>query len=105
MVIFASLIFAIGVVSFSSYPILDYRSLRTERSQSPHDSREGYSQDLDLMIKMEVGVMTLLLKNAGFDVDIATTSGYPIIGPTQKIEKLMRLTEINLDNYVGIIMP
>ena len=67
--------------------------------------REGYSQDLDLMIKMEVGVMTLLLKNAGFDVDIATTSGYPIIGPTQKIEKLMRLTEINLDNYVGIIMP
>jgi putative intracellular protease/amidase len=67
--------------------------------------REGYSQDLDLMIKMEVGVMSLLLKNAGFDVDIATTSGYSIIGPTQKIEKLMRLTEINLDNYVGIIMP
>ena len=67
--------------------------------------REGYSQDLDLMLKMEVGVMTLLLMNAGFEVDIATTSGYPIIGPTQKIEKLQRLSEINLDNYVGIIMP
>jgi putative intracellular protease/amidase len=67
--------------------------------------REGYSQDLDLMLKMEVGVMTLLLKNAGFDVDVATTSGYPIIGPTQKIEKLQRISEINLDNYVGIIMP
>ena len=67
--------------------------------------REGYSTDLDLMIKMEVGVMTILLKGAGFEVDIATTSGQPILGPTQKIEKVMRLSEVNLDNYVGVIMP
>src|SRR4030042_491389 len=57
------------------------------------------------MIKMEVGVMTVLLKNAGFEMDIATTSGQPILGPTQKIEKVLRLSEINLDNYVGVIMP
>jgi hypothetical protein len=37
--------------------------------------REGSSHDPDLMIKMEVGVMNILLKNAGFQVDIATTSG------------------------------
>ena len=67
--------------------------------------REGHSMDLDLAIKMEVGVMTKLLKNAGFEVDIATTSGQPISGPTQKIEKVSRLSEINLDNYVGVIMP
>ena len=67
--------------------------------------REGYSTDLDLMLKMEVGVMTLLLKNAGFGVDVATTSGQPIFGPTQKIEKVLRLSEINLDDYAGIIMP
>jgi putative intracellular protease/amidase len=67
--------------------------------------REGYSADLDLMIKMEVGVMTILLKNAGFEVDIATTSGSPILGPTQKIEKVLRLSEIDLDKYVGVIMP
>jgi putative intracellular protease/amidase len=67
--------------------------------------REGYSDDLDLMIKMEVGVMTLLLKNAGFEVHVATTSGQSIVGPTQKIEKVMRLSEIKLDDYVGIIMP
>jgi putative intracellular protease/amidase len=67
--------------------------------------REGYSADLDLMIKMEVGVMTELLKKAGFEVDIATTSGFPIIGPTQKIEKLFQLADIKLSNYVGIIMP
>jgi putative intracellular protease/amidase len=67
--------------------------------------REGYSADLDLMLKMEVGVMTILLKGAGFQVDVATTSGQSILGQTEKIEKVMRLSEIKLDDYVGIIMP
>jgi putative intracellular protease/amidase len=70
--------------------------------------REGHSQDLDLMLKMEVGVMLLLLKNAGFEVDIATqsgpTSGLAILRPNQKIEKTLRLADINADNYVGVIM-
>lgn len=68
-------------------------------------AREGYSTDLDLMLKMEVGVMTTLLKNAGFEVDIASTSGQPILGPTQKIETVQRLSEINVGNYAGVIMP
>ena len=67
--------------------------------------REGYSNDLDLMLKMEVGVMTLLLKRGGFQVDVATPSGQPIIGPTEKIEKVSRLGDIKLDDYVGVIMP
>ena len=66
--------------------------------------REGSSLDLDLMIKMEVGVMTLLLKNAGFEVDMATTSGQPILGPTQKLDKIMRLADVKLNNYKGIIL-
>ncbi len=49
--------------------------------------------------------MNLLLKNAGFHVDIATTSGQAILGSTEKIEKVMKLMDINLDDYVGIIMP
>ena len=106
IVIFALLIFVNGVVSFSSQPgIGPTEAFGQSARKVLMIPREGYSQDLDLMIKMEVGVMTLLLKNAGFDVDIATTSGYPIIGPTQKIEKLSRLSETNLDNYMGIIMP
>jgi putative intracellular protease/amidase len=67
--------------------------------------REGYSADLDLMIKMEVGVMNVLLKNAGFGVDIATPSGMPISGPTAKVEKVMYLRDVNLANYVGVIIP
>jgi hypothetical protein len=57
--------------------------------------REGYSADLDFMLKMEVGVITILLKKAGFQVDVATYSGHPIAGPTAKIEKVMKLSEIN----------
>ena len=71
--------------------------------------REGYSLDLDYMIKGEVGVMLLLLKNAGFAVDIATssgpTSGLTILGPDKKIEKVLRLADINVNNYVEVIMP
>jgi putative intracellular protease/amidase len=67
--------------------------------------REGYSSDLDLMLKMEVGVMTLLLKQAGFQVDVATTSGQPILGPTQRVDNVLRLSEIRPDDYAGIIMP
>ncbi|HXX35148.1 MAG TPA: DJ-1/PfpI family protein [Thermodesulfobacteriota bacterium] len=67
--------------------------------------REGYSFDLDYMLKREVGVMTTLLKKAGFQVDVATYSGQPIAGQTEKIEKVMRLSEVKLDDYVGIIIP
>ena len=67
--------------------------------------REGYSSDLDLAIKMEVGVMNTVLKDAGYEVEVASTSGQPILGPTQKIEAVSRLSEIKLSNYAGVIMP
>jgi putative intracellular protease/amidase len=67
--------------------------------------REGYSADLDFMLKMEVGVMTTLLNKAGFQVDVATYSGQPVAGRTEKIEKVMKLSEIKLDDYMGIIIP
>jgi putative intracellular protease/amidase len=91
-------IFMAGVISFSS------QAFGQSGRKVLMIPREGYSTDLDLMIKMEVGVMSILLKGAGFEVDIATTSGQSILGPTQKIEKVLRLSEINLDNYAGVIM-
>ncbi|HYA88686.1 MAG TPA: DJ-1/PfpI family protein [Nitrospirota bacterium] len=104
---FISIIFFMGVVSLLAYPLT---TGSTESfGQNSHKVlmvlREGYSTDLDLAIKMEVGVMTKILKDAGFEVDIATTSGQTILGPNQKIENVLRLSEINLDNYVGVIMP
>ncbi len=67
--------------------------------------REGYSSDMDRMIKMEVGEMKRVLKEAGIDVVIATTSGQAILGPTQFIYEVTKLSEINLKDYVGIILP
>jgi putative intracellular protease/amidase len=67
--------------------------------------REGYSSDLDFMIKAEVGVMSSLLRSAGLQVDIATTSGQPIIGSTQKIQTMLRLADVNVNEYAGVIMP
>ena len=93
------LLFVTGVFSFTS------QVYGQEAKKVLMIPREGYSNDLDLMIKMEVGVMTTLLKRAKFEVDIATPSGQPILGPTEKIEKVARLSEIKLDNYVGVIMP
>jgi putative intracellular protease/amidase len=108
IVIFASLIFVIGVVSFSSHPIIGpTEALGQSVRKVLMIPREGYSRDLDLMLKMEVGVMIALLKNAGVEVDIATTSGQPILGTTEKIEmdKVMQLSAIKLENYAGVIMP
>jgi putative intracellular protease/amidase len=110
IVIFASLIFVIGVFLFSSSTIVGpTEALGQSVRKVLMIPREGHSQDLDLMLKMEVGVMLLLLKNAGFEVDIATpsgpTSGLAILRPNQKIEKTLRLADINVNNYVGVIMP
>jgi putative intracellular protease/amidase len=93
------LFFVTGVFSFTSQV---YGQSAKKVLMIP---REGFSTDLDLMIKSEVGVMSLILKNAGYTVDIATTSGQNILGPTQKIEKVARLSEIKLDDYAGVIMP
>ncbi len=106
VIIFGTIMLIMGVISFSSHPIMGPAEAFGQSGRKVlMITREGYSTDLDLMIKMEVGVMNILLKRAGFEVDIASTSGQPILGPTQKIEKVMRLSEINLDNYVGVIMP
>ncbi len=67
--------------------------------------REGYSQDLDLAISKEIGVMTKLLTGAGFTVDIATTSGAPLIGTTQRIDNVKRLADVNASAYAGLILP
>jgi len=79
IIVTVMLFFVFGIISFTSQV---YGQSAKKVLMIP---REGYSGDLDLMLKMEVGVMNILLKNAGFQVDIATTSGFPIVGNTEKI--------------------
>ncbi len=93
------LVFVAAVISFASQV---YAQNGKKVLMIP---REGYSADLDLMLKMEMGVMNTILKGAGFQVDVATDSGAAILGPTEKFDNVKRLSEITPEDYVGIIMP
>jgi hypothetical protein len=66
--------------------------------------REGFSQDIDLMLTKEVGAMTSMLKDAGFEVVVATRSGQPIIGSISTLKPDKRLDQVDLDDYVGVVL-
>lgn len=66
--------------------------------------REGFSQDLDLMLTKEVGVMISMLKEAGFEVVVATRSGMPIIGSTSTLKPDRRLDQVKVDDYTGVVL-
>jgi len=89
--IFAVMMILAVVISFSS------QAFGQSGSKVLMIIREGRLYDPDLSIKMEAGTMMVLLKNAGFGVDVASVygEGDPVSGPTQKIEKLLRLSEVN----------
>jgi putative intracellular protease/amidase len=105
IIILGTIILFLGVISFSSHTIMGPTDTFGQGGRKVlMIPREGYSRDLDLMLKMEVGVMSILLKRAGFEVDIATTSGERIVGPTEKIEKVLKLANVKLNDYEGVIL-
>jgi putative intracellular protease/amidase len=66
--------------------------------------REGYSGDTELMLTKEVGVMTSMLKDAGYEIVVANTSGATIRAPSMTLKPDLILAEVKVDDYVGIIM-
>ncbi len=96
--LFAIVVILVGIISFSS------QVFGQGDSKVLLIPREGYSADLDLMIKMEIGVMKVLLKNAGLGVDIATQTGLPILGANEKVTDIKWLRNINIDDYAGVII-
>jgi putative intracellular protease/amidase len=67
--------------------------------------REGYSQDIVLMLEKEVGLMRRMLGRAGFKVDVATASGIRIVSPGIDLEPDLKLVDVKAADYVGVIMP
>ncbi len=67
--------------------------------------REGQSDNLDLMLRKEVGVMTDLLRDAGFKVVVANVSGQPLEGIIEKLTPDLKLSEVKIDDYVGVMLP
>ena len=48
--------------------------------------------------------MTSMLKDAGFEVVVATRSGQPIIGSISTLKPDKRLDQVDLDDYVGVVL-
>jgi protease I len=67
--------------------------------------REGESGNPDVMLKKEVGTMTDLLQKAGFKVVVANVSGQPIEGIMRTLKPDLKLSEVKVDDYVGVILP
>jgi putative intracellular protease/amidase len=66
--------------------------------------REGKSTNLDLMLSKEVGVMTESLQKAGFKVVVANVSGQPLEGVINKLKPDLKLSEVKVDDYAGVIL-
>ncbi len=70
--------------------------------------REGDSKHKKLALTKEVGVMTKMLKKAGFEVVVATVKGKPIVAypfPVTTLEPDLKLNDVNVADYIGFIMP
>jgi len=67
--------------------------------------REGKSANLDLMLSKQVFVMIELLQKAGFKVVVASVSGQPLEGVVHKLNFDLKLSEVNIDDYVGVALP
>jgi putative intracellular protease/amidase len=70
--------------------------------------REGDTKHEKRALTKEVGVMTNMLKEAGFEVVVATVKGIPIVAypfPVTTLEPDLKLKDVNVADYVGFIMP
>jgi putative intracellular protease/amidase len=59
----------------------------------------------DFMIKEEAMVMKTMLEEAGFKVIVATLSGETIESTQYKLKTDKKLSDVNVNEYAGIIMP
>jgi putative intracellular protease/amidase len=59
---------------------------------------------LDFMLIREVGVMRDMLQKAGFKVVVATTSGQLLEGFIKNLKPDLKLSEVRVDDYAGVIL-
>ena len=66
--------------------------------------REVVPQYLDTALTKEVVVIKNMLERAGFKVEAATTDGLPIKGSTVTFTPDLKLSDVKVDDYVGVII-
>jgi putative intracellular protease/amidase len=63
------------------------------------------SDDLNLALTKEVGVMESLLEQAGYKVVVASPSGQPLVGATNTLKPDLKLADVKVDDYAGVLVP
>jgi putative intracellular protease/amidase len=63
------------------------------------------SENAELMLTKEVGVMTDMLEQAGFEVEVATASGQPMVVGAANVKSDLKLEDVNVADYSGLIIP
>lgn len=92
-------------------PFYENLSKRNEANASEQKAqvllviRHGFSIDTELALKKEVGLMTSMIEDAGFTVVVTSASGELIEGKTLKLKPNLKLADVKVNNYVGIIIP
>jgi putative intracellular protease/amidase len=68
-------------------------------------AREGNSGDLQLMLTQEAGVMREALSRAGFEVVVASVSGREMKAGTASLKPDMKISDVDITEYTGLLMP
>ncbi|MCX6031361.1 MAG: DJ-1/PfpI family protein [Chloroflexi bacterium] len=63
------------------------------------------SDDMELMLTKEVGVMVSMLEKAGYKVVVASASGQPITGGAATLKPALKLADVKVDDYAGVMLP
>lgn len=66
--------------------------------------REG-SINPNYMIEKEANVMIALLRQAGYNVVVATVTGHSIEGTKLTLPADLKIRDVHLKDYVGVLMP
>lgn len=67
--------------------------------------REGESPDLEMLFNDEVAVMRDKIEQAGFEIVVASVSGEPFAAAKTTIEPDLKLDDVNVVDYAGVMMP
>jgi len=63
------------------------------------------SMDMSYMISHEVGPILKMLRDAGYEADIATETGTILGSGTSILLPNIRLSEVDVNKYIGLIIP
>lgn len=63
------------------------------------------SQDMELMLTQEVGVMMSMIEKAGYKPVVASPSGQPLVGGATTLKMDLKLADVKVEDYIGVMLP